>query len=266
MIQFPIGDYNIACYESGAGQPVLLLHCSSASHRMWLPLLASIESHFHCIAPDFSGYGDSDDISRTWPVDTLPDLDMVLALLDSLSTPVHLIGHSYGGAIALEAARARPQRVRAMTLVEPVAFHLLEGDRDTKSAREAKSMMRTLVKRAERHQFAAAARHYMSYWSSPLSWWLMPGDARAKITSSMHKVAAECRYMKQFAPVDDSLNALTMPVTLLQGSKTRRTATRIIDILLEHLPDSRVIHLRDAGHLSPFTHTKMVNRILESTL
>ena len=38
----------------------------------------------------------------------------------------HLIGHSYGGMVALQlAAQAQPQRVRSLSLFEPIAFHLL---------------------------------------------------------------------------------------------------------------------------------------------
>ena len=42
--------------------------------------------------------------------------------------PIHLVGHSYGGAVALRFAMQQPERLRSLVLIEPVAFHLLRDE------------------------------------------------------------------------------------------------------------------------------------------
>ena len=49
------------------------------------------------------------------------------ALLGRLDQPAHLVGHTCGGAVALSVARNRSDLLRSLTVVEPVAFHLLRG-------------------------------------------------------------------------------------------------------------------------------------------
>jgi len=57
--------------------------------------------------------------------DFAPDAAAVAQLLDE---PAHLVGHSYGGLIALLAAAQRPDAVRSLTVVEPPVFSLVRGN------------------------------------------------------------------------------------------------------------------------------------------
>lgn len=64
------------------------------------------------------------------------DADQLAALLDD-GEPAHVVGHSYGGLIALLAAARRPHRVRSLTLIEPAVFDLVRGDPDVEASIEA---------------------------------------------------------------------------------------------------------------------------------
>src|SRR6185503_3141479 len=59
---------------------------------------------------------------------------LVRALLDRYDGPAHLVGHSYGGAVALNVAHSRGAMLRSLTLIEPVAFHLLRDGNEAASA------------------------------------------------------------------------------------------------------------------------------------
>ena len=74
------------------------------------------------IVPDRPGHGRSPSPGR--PDDVIADAEWVS---DLLGKSAHLVGHSFGGAIALAAAARRPDAVRSLTLVEP-ALLMMAGD------------------------------------------------------------------------------------------------------------------------------------------
>src|SRR5262249_21381273 len=125
MKQLAVDGVEIAYLDEGKGPIVIAGHCSSASHKEWLPLIKELKSDWRVLAPDFIGYGQSQPWPATTPFSTEADVAVLLAVAKKARGPLHLLGHSYGAALALEAARTLGSRVKSLTLIEPVSFHLL---------------------------------------------------------------------------------------------------------------------------------------------
>ena len=115
------GGVSIAYEEAGTGDPVVLLHGSgpgvSARANWDRTLTAVADMGYRAIAPDFVGFGASDRpegyvySSENWA-------DSIADLIDALGLgPVHLVGNSMGGRIALTLAAKAPERVRSLTLM-----------------------------------------------------------------------------------------------------------------------------------------------------
>ena len=106
-----VDGVEIAYLDEGKGPCALLCHCSSASHKEWLPLIETLKSDWRVLAPDFIGYGQSD----PWPIDKPfsieADVKALLAVAQKTRSPVHIVAHSYGAALALNAARKLGKRV-----------------------------------------------------------------------------------------------------------------------------------------------------------
>jgi pimeloyl-ACP methyl ester carboxylesterase len=119
--------------ESGSGdRHVVFVHGSGpgvTSYANWRLVLPEIGQDFHCIAPDMVGFGYSDrPADVTYSLDTWAD--QTLGVMDSLGIEkAHLIGNSFGGAIALRLATQHPERVDRMVLMGSmgVPFELTEG-------------------------------------------------------------------------------------------------------------------------------------------
>ena len=92
-------------------ETVLCLHCSGSSGRQWKSIGAALSARFDVTAPDLLGYGGE----QRWPAGTPASLDdEARALAPLLQTGgVHLFGHSYGGAVALQIALRWPERVKS---------------------------------------------------------------------------------------------------------------------------------------------------------
>lgn len=103
--------------ESGDAT-LLLLHGNFASWRWWQPVLTRLPAHYRAYAPDMRGCGDSERPGFGHNIEML--VNDVHAFVSSLDLgPVHLVGHSLGGAVALQFALDHPELVRSLVLVAP---------------------------------------------------------------------------------------------------------------------------------------------------
>ena len=103
------------------------LHCSLGSGRQWTKLIAELGDSCRVIAPDISGYG-SGPAPENPPLTLAEEVERLGTAIGGVEGPLHLVGHSYGGAIAFKIATASrfAGRVRSLTLIEPVLPTLLK--------------------------------------------------------------------------------------------------------------------------------------------
>jgi pimeloyl-ACP methyl ester carboxylesterase len=119
--------------ESGSGdEHVVLVHGSGpgvTSYANWRLVLPVLGEDFHCVAPDMVGFGYSERPENpTYSVQTWAD--QTLGVMDALGIGrAHMIGNSFGGAIALRLATQHPERVDKLVLMGSmgVDFPITEG-------------------------------------------------------------------------------------------------------------------------------------------
>lgn len=258
---------NIAYTDQGQGDLVILAHCSSASHRAWLPLISQLKKNYRVVAPDLIAYGRSDPWPQNQPFDPFADVYVIEQLMKEADRPVHLVGHSYGGAMVLEAARRNAACVKSLSLIEPVAFHLLRQiePQDAWQRIAALSKKVNALHGTGKHHQAAAA--YMIFWIGHWRWWLMPNKRKRGIVETIAKVAHEFAAMHQVETPLEQYAEIDVPVKLLAGERTRREARDVVDVLDQAFGNADLQVISGAGHMSVFTHTQFVNQsILEHIL
>src|SRR5262249_39228070 len=151
--------------EAGSGPGVVCLHSNASSSGQWRALMELLAQKFRVFAVDSYGAGKS----PPWPDDRTITLHDEAALIEPVlahaGDPLVRVGHSYGAAVALIAALARPKRVRAMVLYEPTLFALVDAespppnDADGICATVARSVAALDAGDADR-----AAGHFIDYW------------------------------------------------------------------------------------------------------
>ena len=97
------------------GTPLVILHGLLGAGRNWQTIGSQMAEEFQVIAPDLRNHGQSPHSERMTYADLVED---VLALVRKLERPVHLLGHSLGGKVAMRAALAEPAAFASLTVVD----------------------------------------------------------------------------------------------------------------------------------------------------
>ena len=114
-------------YESwGEGPPLVLVHGAFSDHRTnWMYAKPFLARHFTAYAIARRGRGRTEATQGHAVSDEIAD---ALALVRHIGEPVHLLGHSYGGLVALGVAASAPDLVRKLVVYEPPSPHLLSAE------------------------------------------------------------------------------------------------------------------------------------------
>ena len=255
------GDVDIAYLDEGEGPSVVLGHCSAASHKEWAPLIEALVEDWRVLAPDFIGYGQSGPWPAEEPFSIEADVDALLAVADEAETPLHLVGHSYGAALALEAARSLKDKVASLTLVEPVSFHLLRLE-DLPEWQDVEALSQAVLDPVAKGDDKTAAAAFMSYWLGRWRWWIAPERFKNAIAATIPKVALEFSIAIDAKSTALDYAEIEAPTLLIKGSKTPPPTRAVTDLLGKTLPNVEVKTLKGAGHMSPFTHPEELNRLI----
>ena len=246
---------------------VVCLHSSGASGKQWRRLLADASEAglawcWH--TPDLMGHGGR----PGWPDDEASHLhveaDSMLAGLDlPPDQTFELVGHSYGGATALQIALQQPHRVRSLTLYEPVAFGVLPAlGEDLPEWQEALQVAAGVAEALHRDDPDQAARGFVGYWQGRDVWPELDAAQRARLAEPMPTIRRHFEALAATRWSDAELATLQMPVRLICGGATRASARRVAQTLAARLPHVELVGLEGAGHMAPIAEAERVNPLI----
>jgi pimeloyl-ACP methyl ester carboxylesterase len=253
-------------FSAGAGSAVVLLHCTLSSKNQWRALSGVLEGEHRVIAVDLYGYGETPMPEKAENFTLLDEVELVLSLLDRVllpDEPFHLVGHSYGGAVALRLCHRSPQRIKTLTVFEPVAFHLL--DRNDPGLQPVLAMMGELGRLLAAGLPAEAAATFLDYWSGPGSFANFPARIQQDFARRTPKLALDFQALTGTPLTLDDYRQLAMPITLIAGRLSRLPALRVAQELCRVLPDCR-LHWVETGHMGPVTNPELVNPVIQASL
>lgn len=246
---------------TGGAEPVLMLHCSAGSGRQW-DGLAALLSGRRALAPDLYGYGSAPSWMGPGPLTLSREAALATATLDPDDRGVHLVGHSYGGAVALRLAFEQPSRVRSLTLIEPVAFHVLrQGEhRDRHLLGAVHRVANAVIDGVLSGDYHRALESFIDYWSGAGAWDKMTPDARRRFSRAAPKIVLDFyAAMSEKTPLDAYRARLHCPVLILRGGRSPAPARRVAELLAGRIPGARLETVADAGHMLPLSHPGTVN-------
>lgn len=189
MPKFDLEGVAVAFDENGFGPPVVLLHSSASSSRQWQSLKVALADRHRVVALDLHGYGETGAWHGRRPIGLADEAAAVAVLARRLGEPVHLVGHSYGGAVAAMAALWLQRRMASLVLIEPVSFHLLRGGDAQERAlfaeiRDLADGVAQAVNRGDEH---GAMARFVDYWNGAGAWERLSFTARLRLAPLARK-------------------------------------------------------------------------------
>jgi len=250
-------------FAAGAGTPVVMLHASLGSKSQWAGLAVRLASRFRVIAVDLCGYGDNAMPSSGSGFKLDEEVRLVVSRLDGLVNPpsrFHLVGHSYGGLVALRLAALHAERAASLALYDPVGFGLLRDDPVAADIHQREEEVVTLLGEGRRRE---AAQRFVDFWSGPGSYASQPEPVQLGIARRVAKVPLDFQAAWSWPRGLADLRAVRAPTLLLAGSRSPAVAQRIVMLLTRALRGCRVGWF-DAGHMGPITDPQRINPWIEA--
>lgn len=244
---------------------VLLIHSGGFTSRQWRKLAEALAPRYRVLAPDLLGYGESGPWPDGEPFHFRQDLAFLESLLDETGEPVDVVGHSYGGFLALQLALHRPELVRSIAVYEPVAFGILDEvkDADARSALE-------LVKRQWEPDGSGAdeawLRAFVEWWNGVGAWERLAEETRASFRAMGWKVFEEVMSLAADKTDRATYATIGVPTLLLGGERSPLTERRVIENLGTALPRATVRFFPGVGHMGPISHASLVNEAIVAHL
>ena len=244
--------------------PVIALHCSGASGKQWRDLSQALAGRFNVIAPDLIGCGENSRWHGEGPFQLTSEAAAVIDIIDACDVPVHLVGHSYGGGVALRVAIERPNRVASLSLYEPTSFHALKaaGPDGWDALTEIRAVAREISQGIANGAYRAAARRFVDYWNGSGAWNRLRPEVQADLVRWVPKAALDFRALIEERIPLEAYRRARIPMLLMHGDDSPMPAQLVAHKLARSLNPRVVQIIAGAGHMGPLTHAEIVNRAI----
>ena len=242
MERVDVGGMEIAVRRSGHGPALLLLHGAVCDSRVWRVAMEGLSEEFAVIAWDAPGCGGSSDAPEDYRMPQYADC--LAGLIGQLGLGrCHVVGHSWGSALALELCRRHPAQVASLVLVGAYA-----GWAGSLPADEVERRLSFALHAAE----AVESRTWRPTSMPGLFSDAMPpataqelagvmSDIRAPATRTMAHALAEC-------DLRDALDDISAPTLIVCGDHDERSPIAVAQALHMRLPRSTLHLLPGLGH------------------
>jgi pimeloyl-ACP methyl ester carboxylesterase len=235
--------------EIGKGPAVILVHGYPLDGAMWSGVARALSSQFRVLKPDLPGRGNTE---ADAPAGIEGYADFLATIVDSLDAPVGIAGFSFGGYISLALLKRRPEKVRAIALVDsrPAA------DDDAGKAKRDET-----IAAVRANGLAPVLEGMPAKLLSP------EGFARADLLERVQRiisrqkpetVEADLAAMRDRPDSTGFLREISIPALVVVGDRDVLTPPADSEAMAAAIPGAKLVTVPGAGHLAPMERPKAV--------
>lgn len=252
--------------DIGSGHIVILLHSSASDKRQWQQLITKYSHRYRFIAINLLGYGKT----HPWSTKRKQRLIDHVHLLKNLSLvenePFSLVGHSFGGSIAMKAAQYFGRQVKSLILLEPNPFYLLRQLNRKESFEEALWLEKIITHEGKKN-WNEAVKQFSDYWNGKGNWERLSIKQKEKFSAILRPNLHEWdAVMNEDTTIDDWRKHLPSKTTIITAADTVTTIKELCDLFKQNCSNWNFEKLSIGGHLAPITRPNTVNRLIIKNL
>lgn len=247
--------------------PMVFIHGSFANAKSWRRIIEHLDNAYTCIAVDLPGHGGQHDPNDFNDPSLLPEFNTICAKIQDhpeCKNGIHLIGHSYGGVVALAAAMNSDIPVKKLTLFEPVDVRVLPvfGDPDALDA--VTEFVASYINAINNNEKHACAR-VIDFWGGSGSYAAIPEFIQEAMEPMTKNNIRHWDICKSESPRLIDYQSITFPVQLVHGDRSNPIAKLISSSLNENIPASTLNIIQGASHFMVTSHVDECVEILKNT-
>lgn len=251
--------FNVS-HEACNAPLVIALHCSGGSGRQWRALLERLDDTFRFSAPDLIGAPGGGTWTGSAAFRLADEAAAIIEMIDRHEGLVHLVGHSYGGGLALHIAAKRPHRIASLSLYEPSAFHLLREleSEGHEALGEILGIAGAVQDGLINGRYQTATARFIDYWGGDGAFAAMKPELQVALVRFLPKASLDFQALIHESTPASEYARFGFPVLVLRGEFAPVPTQRIARELVSRVPTAIGAIVPGAGHMGPLTHANLV--------
>ena len=257
------GGRTLSFEVTGEGAAVILLPPGASGASAWRQVTRQMSLGCQTIAVNHSGYGLTESFIAVRPMTLDDEADAVLSITQNFSQPMHLVGHSFGGAVAVRLAVRAPERFKSLVLIEPASYPLLHELGESLLAREVHDVNRRFVRQVQCNELQSAFELYLAYYNGDRDAFRdLTVRAKERLLGLSSTVAAALTAVHMDVTSLADWAAVNIPTLLVRGERTDPMHRILTERMRAARPMSRLETVSGAGHLLSISHPGETARLL----
>ena len=247
--------------ESGTGPTLVLVPGSCSTGAAWRPVIAALDDQFRCVTTSLLGYGGTAERRSAGDPSIVHEADMLESVVRRAGGAVHLVGHSFGGLVALALVLRHRVSLASLTIIEPPAIELLRERAEQEHYRAFGRMTEAYFADFANGNAEAIAAMIDFYGGAGTfaSW---PPRVRAYAAATTAVNILDWASAHGFALPAAALAAVEIPVLIVRGGASHPAMQRICALLGEAMSQAELSTIDGAAHFMIATHANEVARLL----
>jgi pimeloyl-ACP methyl ester carboxylesterase len=243
--------------ESGTGPTVVLVPGSCSTGAAWRPVIAAWDNRFRCVTTSLLGYGKTAERRTAGDPSISHEADALESVIRRAGGPVHLVGHSFGGLVALAVALRNRVPLASLAILEAPAVEVLREDIDDQHYRAFRQMTESYFAAFDGGNVEAIAAMIDFYGGAgTFASWPQRVRVYAVETTPVNILDWASAYGCPLSAA--SLAAVRIPSLVFRGGASHPAVQRANALLGERLNRAASVMIEGAAHFMIATHANEV--------
>jgi pimeloyl-ACP methyl ester carboxylesterase len=246
--------------ESGVGPTIVLVPGSCSTGGAWRPVMSHLGSGFRCVTTSLLGYGGTAERRTEADPDIAHEAEVVESVIRHANGPVHLVGHSFGGLVALAVALRKKAPLLSLGILEAPAQQMLPSGKEHQHYSCFEEMKAGYLKAFHAGE-ATAIKGLIDFFAGPGTFADWPQRVQDYAVKTTAVNLLDWASADGFPLALASLSQLDVPTLVVWGETSHPAMKRANQLLAQRLGASAV-SMPGASHFMISTHPEQLAHLL----